>query len=142
MKLKLPAKRQRTRKTKVRDPRRLRKQRTVMLSILTGLAIIATPVARPLGYSLADGLCSGEGCSTNVGQMPQCSGVGRDKALSSSLTSFSTTAPAKQPMHLAGNAYPLQPGRVKPAQELRYSAADGREPVLRLLLCPTVLLLI
>lgn len=120
MKLKLPAKRQRTRKTKVRDPRRLRKQRTVMLSILTGLAIIATPVARPLGYSLADGLCSGEGCSTNVGQMPQCSGVGRDKALSSSLTSFSTTAPAKQPMHLAG----VVNGAVKIATPSQHGGVD------------------
>ena len=102
MKLKLPLTGQRERKAKARDPRRLRKQRTIMLSILTGVAIIATPVARPLGYSLADGLCSGEGCSTSVGSMPQCSGVGRDKAISSSLTSFSTTAPAKHPMHLAG----------------------------------------
>lgn len=101
MKLKLPTRKQ-NRKAKAHDPRRLRKQRTIVLSVLTGLAIIATPVARPLGYSLADGLCSGEGCSTSVGKMPQCSGVGRDKAISSSLTSFSTTAPAKRPIHLAG----------------------------------------
>ena len=101
MKLKLPTRKQ-NRKAKARDPRQLRKQRTIVLSILTGLAILATPVARPLGYSLADGLCSGEGCSTSVGKMPQCSGVGRDKAISSSLTSFSTTAPAKHPIHLAG----------------------------------------
>ena len=66
MKLKLPSTRQRNRKPKERDPRRLRKQRAIVLSILTGLAIVATPVARPLGYSLADGLCSGEGCSTSA----------------------------------------------------------------------------
>ena len=120
MKLKLPSTRQRERKAKARDPRRLRKQRTVMLSVLTGLAIIATPIARPLGYSLADGLCSGEGCSTSVGQMPQCSGVGRDKALSSSLTSFSTTAPAQQPMHLAG----VVNGAVKIATPAQHGEVD------------------
>lgn len=120
MKLKLSSTRQRNLKTKARDPRRLRKQRTVMLSVLTGLAIIATPIARPLGYSLADGLCSGEGCSTSVGQMPQCSGVGRDKAISSSLTSFSTTAPAKQPMHLAG----VVNGAVKIATSSQHGGVD------------------
>lgn len=120
MKLKLPSTRQWNRKPKARDPRRLRKQRTIMLSVFTGLAIIATPIARPLGYSLADGLCSGEGCSTSVGQMPQCSGVGRDKALSSSLTSFSTTAPAKQPMHLAG----VVNGTVKIATPSQHGGVD------------------
>lgn len=103
MKLNVLTELRQRRKAKVRDPRRERRQRIVAMSVLTGLALIATPIARPLGYTLADGLCSGEGCTATVGKMPVCSGVGRDKAISSSLMSFSTVVPAKKRLSLSGS---------------------------------------
>lgn len=84
------------------DQRTQRRFRIISLATVTALAVIATPVARPLGYSLADGLCSQNGCTAAVGSMPLCSGVGRDKAVSATLMSFSTSIAAQTPTQLAG----------------------------------------
>lgn len=102
MKLKLPKFPKLPTRPREKNPRRERKVRVVTLVVLTAVAVVLTPVARPLGYSLAGGLCSGEGCSDSVGDVPSCSGVGRDKAISATLNSYSTALNAEAPTQLMG----------------------------------------
>ena len=64
------------------------RRNAVYLAVATFAAAVIIPVGRPAGYSLANGVCGSTTCSQALSSLPQCTGVGRDKAEAATMTSF------------------------------------------------------
>ncbi|MGW9825495.1 hypothetical protein ACUXNS_000479 [Brevibacterium pityocampae] len=60
------------------------------------VAALVIPVGRPVGYTLADSLCTGSGCDPAFEDVPVCATVGRDRATASETRIYSTPISAAQ----------------------------------------------
>lgn len=66
-----------------------RDRRAMRTTVIAGIiALLVLPVARPVGYGLADGLCTDDSCDAAFSDVPVCSTIGRDRAFATGTRTY------------------------------------------------------